>query len=91
MKKHYVVSTITLILFLIGSGAFSFAEEKKTVAPPPANVQQGCSEDDQETPSCSASASPLFDTAENNTSKPNPKPGDSSTPQGTNNGSKGGN
>ena len=47
MKKYYVVSAITFILFLIGSGAFSLAEEKKTVSPPPVNIQQGCSEDEK--------------------------------------------
>jgi hypothetical protein len=81
MKKHDLVHSIIILLLLwgIGSGAWAVAEEKKTFAPPPANVQQGCPGDDQETPSCSSSASPLFDITENNTSHPDPKFGPSST------------
>jgi len=69
MKKHYVVSTITFILFLIGSGSFPFAEEKKTVSPPPANSQQGCSEDDKKNSGPDISR-PSPATPENKTANP---------------------
>ena len=81
MKKNILVIA-TVIFFLIGSGAFSLTEEKKIVSTPPANIQQGCSEDDQETPSCSSESSPLFDTSENKVSTPDPKSGDSLIFQG---------
>lgn len=47
--------------------------EKKTESPPLGNIQEGCFEDNQETSSCSAETSPLFDTSENNISISIPK------------------
>ena len=65
MKKNILVSAIIFMFLLTGSGVFGGAVEKKTESPPLGNIQHGCSEADQETSSCSAESSPLFDTSEN--------------------------
>jgi len=73
MKKNILVSAITFMFLLTGSGNFFGALEKKTESPPLGNIQQGCFEDNQETSSCSAESSPLFDTSENKISISIPK------------------
>jgi hypothetical protein len=66
VKIPKLISKMTLILFLTIFGSFSFAEDKKPVPPPPATIQQGCPEDENEN-SCSATSSPFFETQENKT------------------------
>jgi hypothetical protein len=73
MKENILVSAITFIFLLTGSGNFLETVEKKTESPPLGNIQQGCSEDNRETSSCSAESAPLFDTAGNNVSISVPK------------------
>jgi len=66
MKKNILVSAIIFMFFLTGSGGLGRTVEKITESPPLENTQQGCSEDDQETSSCSAESTPLFDTSGDN-------------------------
>jgi hypothetical protein len=73
MKKNILVSAITFMFLLTESGDFWGTVEKKTESPPLGNIQQECSEDNQETSSCSAESSPLFDTSENKVSISIPK------------------
>jgi len=73
MKKNILVSAIIFMFLLTGSGGFCGAVEKKTESPPLGNIQPGCPEDNQETSSCSAESSPLFDTSGNKISISIPK------------------
>jgi hypothetical protein len=73
MKKNILVSAIICMFLLTGSGGFCGAVEKTTESPPLGNIQQGCSEDNQETSSCSAESSPFFETSENKISISIPK------------------